>query len=244
MRYIYYIIIIFVISTIGAGWGIFPKTKVELSKPALVVNNKIITEQELEQLLKLKSSYQTKEYLIDSLIVKELLIQEAIKQKINKDESFRVSVEDFYEQSLVKILMDDQFKLYDPIVTDHEINNYKTLSQKRIFLSKLIYASKDDIEANKSIHVKIIESDFFDLSETLRFLVFNLQPGESSRAIKTIEGFVVYNLIKTETIKESEFVEQVENEKISEFLKNGKKEAHLVDWVDGLREKAEIWRQK
>ncbi len=259
MRYIYYIVIILIGITIAAGWGIFSDATVKISKPAIVINDRIITEPEFDNLIKSKPSYGNDEEFIDSLIVKELLIQEAIKRNINKDESFRASVEDFYEQSLIKILMDDQFKQYDPIVTDKEIEKYKTLSLRKIFISKLIYASQKDVGENKSKNVKTIESDFIDLASSLKFTVFNLKPGESSKGVTTIEGFIVYNLIKTEEIKDPEAVEKLNNEKlnndqlnseqlnndrIAEFIKNGKKEMMLAEWVDELKEKAEIWRSK
>jgi len=244
MRYIYYIIIIIVGVTIAAGWGIFSKTKVEISKPAIVINDKIISEQEFDDLLKSKPAYINEEELIDSLIVKELLIQEAIKQNINKDESFRASVEDFYEQSLIKILMDDQFKRHDPVVTDEEIEKYEALSSMKVFISKIIYEKKEDVGKSTNKIIKTIESNFLDLSESLRFTVFNLKPGESSKGIINMEGFVVYELVKTEKIKNKKAIQPLDNNRIIEFIKNGKKEALLAGWVDGLKEKAVIWRRK
>ena len=244
MRYIYYIIFILIGITIAAGWGIFSDTKVELSKPAIVINDRIITETEFDDLIKSKPPYQPEDDYIDSVIVKELLIQEAIKNNINKDEAFRASVEDFYEQSLVKILMDDQFKQYDPVVTDEEIEKYKTLTHMKIFISKMIYAKKEDVEENKSKNIKLIQSNFLDLSGLLRFIVFNLKPGESSKGIAAMEGFVVYNFVKTEQIKDQEKFQPLDNDRIIEFIKSGKKEALLAEWVYGLKEKAEIWRRK
>ncbi len=231
--------------TIAAGWGIFSDTKVEFSKPAIVINDRIITEQELNHLKKSKRFYRNKEEFIDSLIVKELLIQEAIKQKINKDESFRASVEDFYEQSLVKILMDDQFKKYDPKVSDKEIERYKTFAKTKVFITKLIYKNKADIQKGKPENVQTIESNFSDLSDSLKYIIFNLQPGEKSKIIKAVSGFIVYKLIKTEKIADPGIIDHIDsNSVISEFIKNAKKEEFLSAWVDSLRTKAEIWRRK
>jgi hypothetical protein len=244
MRYIYYIIIILVISTIGAAWGVFSDTKVKLSKPEIVINNKIITEVEFDHLMKSKPSYETDQGYIDSIIIKELLIQEAIKQEINKDESFRASVEDFYEQSLVKILMDGQFKKYEPSATPNEIEKYIALAGKKIFISKLIYAKREDIKEGTSKGIKSFESNFLDLSDALKFVIFNLKPGESSKGAKSVEGFVVYNFIKAEDIKNKTAVDQMKGEQISAFIKNGKKEALLAQWIDGLKAKAEIWRDR
>ncbi len=244
MRYIYYIIIILVGVSIAAGWGIFSETKVKISKPAIVINDRIITESEFNDLIKSKPPYSSEDEFIDSVIVKELLIQEAIKHKINKDESFRASVEDFYEQSLVKILMDEQYKQYDPVVTEEEIEKYKSLAATKVYILKKIFANKEDIEGNNTLNLKTIELDFLDLSGPLRFTVFNLQPGESSKNLKTIEGFVVYDLVKIEKGNNQKSIMSLNDNKIVEFIKSGKKEALLAKWVDGLKEEAEIWRNK
>lgn len=247
MRYVYYIIFILIGTTIAAGWGIFKDAKVEFSKPEIVINDKIITENAFDDLIKSKPSYQTKDEFIDSVIIKELLIQEAIKRNINKDEPFRKAVEDFYEQSLVKILMDKEYKQYGPAVTDEEIQRYKALGRMKVFVSKVIYAREGDVEGSKSKHVRSIESDFLDLSESLRFAIFNLKPGEFSKGIDTVEGFVIYNLVRTEEIKDQETTKPLpdtDNDRIVEFIKNGKKEALLAQWIDGLKENAEIWRRK
>ena len=244
MRYVYYIIGILIVITVAASWGRLTDTKVEFSKPAIVVNDRIITDNEFKNLIKSKPSYQAEEEFIDSVIIKELLIQEAIKRGINKDEIFRQSVEDFYEQSLIKILMDNQYEQYNPMVADKEIEKFKTLAGQKIFLSKIIYASKDDVGKNKSKKVKSIESDFLDLSSSLRFTVFTLKPGESSEALKTIEGFVVYEFIKYEKINNKDTIKLPASDRIASFLKNGKKAALLEKWVNGIKENAEIWRRK
>ena len=64
-----------------------------------------------EQPVPIKDSYGSneKKHFIHSLINKELLIQEAQRLEINREESFRRSVENFYEQSLIKNLMDRKY---------------------------------------------------------------------------------------------------------------------------------------
>ncbi len=244
MRYIFYIAIIFLGVTMAAGWSIFSNTKVELSRPAIVINDRIITEQEFDRLLNTKPAYSSQEDFIDSVIIKELLIQEAIKHKINKDESFRASVEDFYEQSLIKILMDEQYKQYDPVVTDKEIKKYKTLAGMKVSVLKTIYVKKEDVASGKALETKTINSDFLDLSDTLRFIVLSLEQGQSTKPKKIMEGFVVYTLIKIEPVEIGNSTELQDNNGIIQFIRHGKKEALLAKWVDGLKKNAEIWRRK
>lgn len=251
MRYVYYIIIILIIITGAAGWGIFSNTEVEISKPVIVINNRIVTEHEFDHLMKTKPIYYNKNEFIDFIIEKELLIQEAIKRDINKDEPFRASVEDFYEQSLIKILMDRKFKEFNPDVSDNEIQKYLALTNMEIVISKTIYEKKEDIGKIISKNVKIIESDFLDLSESLQFIIFTLNVGESSKGFEALEGFVVYSLTMTEPItapdteqKPDKSADTQDTNTIAELIKNGKQEALLAEWVDGLKEKAEIWRRK
>ena len=53
--------------------------------------------------------------------------------------------------------------------------------------------------------------------------------------------------METEEIKDQETIKPLtdtDDDRIVEFIKNGKKEALLAQWIDGLKENAEIWRRK
>src|SRR6056297_2464487 len=121
MRYLYYIIVIVLLATAGFAFLRHEKASVDVSRPAITINDRIITENELQDRLAAKPHDMTDQQYIDSLIMQELLIQEALKQNIHKEESFRRSVENFYEQSLVKILLDRKSRETDPEVTQQEV---------------------------------------------------------------------------------------------------------------------------
>ncbi len=125
MKYLYYIVgILAVFSGLVAFWLL--DTNVEFSEPAIVVNDRIITESEYKELLPSKPYYMTENQYIDSIITKQLLIQEAVRQNINKEESFRKSVENFYEQSLIKILLDRKQNALAVDATDEQIEEYNS----------------------------------------------------------------------------------------------------------------------
>ncbi|NOX32643.1 MAG: hypothetical protein GXP56_02740, partial [Deltaproteobacteria bacterium] len=180
MRYIYYIIGIMVVFSGLAAYGLFD-TRLEISKPFLSINDRIISKNEFEKMSLRKPSYMSLEQFIDTVIDKQLLIQEAIKMKINKEESFRRSVENFYEQSLIKILLDRKMKSLVVDVTDDEISRYETLLQNKLFLTKTIYPSMKDAQNKTRGTIEKIETDFIDLSGDLKFIVLNLSIGESSK---------------------------------------------------------------
>jgi len=61
---------------------------------------------------------------LDNIITHELLLQEAKRLNIDKEPTFRMSVQSYYEQSLIKILIDRQFHNTKTEVTDQDIDRY------------------------------------------------------------------------------------------------------------------------
>lgn len=196
MKYIYYIIGILVLITIGMAIRL-SGLKVEVSEPVLVINDKIISKNELGALAKFGSYHSRGKSFLDSVITRELLIQEAIKQGIHKEEAFRKSVEIFYEQSLVKILVDRRFELLSPVVTTAMMEKYKDLSTQRVHYTKFVYENEEDFQKGKVKSSTDLENDFENLSESLKFSLFLLNPGAMSEPESSDEGHIVYRLNKT-----------------------------------------------
>jgi parvulin-like peptidyl-prolyl isomerase len=242
MKYLYYIAGILVIFSMLAVYGL-QDTRVEISKPAIVVNDRIITESEFEALLPSKPYYMTEDQFIDSIITKQLLIQEGVKQEINKEESFRASVENYYEQSLIKLLLDRQLTTLAVEVTEQEIERYLSLSQSNIHVSKLRYETLTEALAGENPILQKIESDFTDISDDLKFIVFTLEKGQSSAPFVTNAGVIVYRLEEI-TPKDTGKISEIDMGKISLFIQEKKKEVLMDDWAKKLKENAEIWRQK
>ena len=242
MKYIYYIIAIMIVFSGLAAYGLFD-TRVEISEPVLSINDRIISKDEFEKMLERKPSHISREKFIDSVIDKQLLIQEAIKMKINKEESFRRSVENFYEQSLIKILLDRKMDSLVVDVTNDEIAKYETLMQNKIFLTKMIYPDLKDAQKNTHETIEKIEADFIDMSDDLKFIVLNLNVGESSKPRSTDSGVFVYRLDDIQKKKDSNKTEAFDIKRVSLFIQDKKKEQLLDEWIDKIRETAEIWRK-
>lgn len=246
MKYIYYMLVIVIVFSGLAAYGRLD-TRIKISKPFLTVNDRVISEAEFESVLKRKPSYMSREQFAESVIDKQLLIQEAIRIGINKEESFRSSVEDFYEQSLIKILLDRKLDSLSVTVTAEEIGKYKKLAQSRIFLTGFIYPTLKDMQDKTNEAVQDVENDFVNLSDDLRFALLALEKDESSKPKKKgMDGVSIYKLNDIRKIEKTgtEQDEEFDAKKISLFIQDKKKEQLLDEWTDSIRESAEIWRKK
>ena len=246
MKYIYYILVIMIVFSGLAAYGLFD-TRVDISKPFLAVNDRIISEAEFESALKRKPSYMSREQFAESLIDKQLLIQEAVRMEINKEESFRSAVESFYEQSLIKILLDRKLDSLVVDVTDVEMAKYEGLTQSKILLTKFMYPTLKDMQEKTNESIQDIESDFVNLSDDLKFALLSLEKGESSKPKKKgMEGVLIYRLKDIQKIEktEAEKREELDIKKVSLFIQDKKKEQLLDEWTDSIRESAEIWRKE
>lgn len=254
MRYLYYILGIFILITAAFGYLLLHEPEVDVSRPAIVINDRIITQSELERRMREKPHDKKEEAFIDSLITRELLIQEALRRGINQEESFRASVEDFYEQSLIKILLDRKYREFAPRVREAEIERYKELSGHEVHLIKKRYRSASAAAAAGSPKkaekpqqpgkTESISAPFAFLSESLRFHLLNLEPGQSTRPIATDKGFAVYTLEKLEPLKQAPGASDFNRDRAEALIREQKKELRYAQWTDKLREQAYIWRRK
>ena len=190
-----------------------------------------------------KPSYMNREQFIESVIDKQLLIQEAVKLKINKEENFRLSVESFYEQSLIKILLDRELESLNVEVPSEEIAKYKTFSQNKFFLTKNIYPSMKDAANKTNATTEKIEAAFLDLSGYLKFMVLNLNIGDSSKPMISDFRVFVYRLDDIKKIEGSNNIIESDSKQVSLFLQDKKKEHLLDEWSEEIRKKAKIWRK-
>ena len=243
MRYIYYIVGIIVIFSGLAAYGII-NPKVEISKPAVTINDRIITESELQEMMKTKPYYMTRDEFIDSVITQQLLIQEAIRQEINKEEPFRKSVENYYEQSLIKILLDRKLNSLQVEATDKEIEEYQNLAQSRVMISKFGYKSLEEAQAGKEQTPQKIEADFVDISDELKFSILELKEGQMSKPVVSGMGVLVYRLDEIIPKEQGSGIREMDENRISDFIRDKKREVLMEMWTRDLKENAEIWRGK
>jgi hypothetical protein len=166
------------------------------------------------------------------------MIQEAIKLGLNKEETFRKSVESFYEQSLVKALIDYKLQTLSPEVTADMISKYKEMYNKTVKYTKSVYENEEAIEKGEPQSVISREYVFKNLSETLQFSLFTLAPGESTLPELSIDGYVVYRF---DGISDASGLGVLEDDDdIRDYLMDQSRNAMFAEWLNDLKKGATI----
>lgn len=187
-----------------------------------------------------KSGYHqdSKSELIDSAITRELLIQEAQRQAIDKEPSFMASLKSFYEQSLIKVLLDRQYQKTEVNVTEAEIDSFLSNFGKRIIFSRLPVAdtTPQNLATKQGQQTSAI---FDDLAEPIQVLIATLKPGEF--AIKYDTGSDQY-AIRLDSIVEAADADRTlpDRETVRKIMSDHKREQQINTWLNNLRKSASI----
>ena len=239
MKYIYSIIVIVIVFSIFIGYELF-SGKPEKGNPVLIINDKVISANEFNQLYATRADRLSKSDFISSLITKNLLIQEARKEGIDKEKSFKKSIQDFYEQSLIKILIDGKFSSLKANVTDDEVNKYTQLLNKTVHLTIF---SLDDVNKAGDINKKggnkrIVP--FQDLSMDVQYYILSIGEGDRTKPINIGDNkYVIYKVDKIED-GPAPCISDVIRDRIRERLIEEKKGIQQSKWIADIRRKARI----
>lgn len=239
MRYIYYIVFIILALSAALGYELLT-SPVPAKDTAMIINGQVITTSEFKRIC-LSAPYkeQEKNNTINSLITRELLIQEAQREGIDKEESFRRSIQNFYEQSLIKLLMDKKFSSLKVSVSDTEIDRYISLLGSKLHVTVYTSDTSRNAQQGKYMSIQAKNINFDDLSGDIRARIIMLREGEKTGLVREDGKFVVMRLDKVEYSHRTAPSEK-EKENIRNILINEKKERMISDWVAGLREKASV----
>lgn len=237
MRYIYYIIGIIILLTIGLAVRL-NGFRVEVSEPALIINDRIISKTELDEFAKVGSYHSQGQGFLDTIITRELLIQEAIRQGIHKEESFRASVEAYYEQSLVKAVVDRKLQSFSPEATDEMVGRYQEMCLKNVTYTKFVYGSEDARQSGSALSETTHTYRFEDLSDALKYTLFRLASGESVLPEETEEGIVVFQLDKISADPDGGSVP--DDDQARSFLEELGRNVMFENWLRDIRESADI----
>lgn len=242
MRYIYYIILIFLALSAALGFELF-SSPVPKKDTAMIINGQVITIKEFNRFCSSPSfrNFYTKRAAADSLITRELLIQEAQREGIDKEESFRRSIKNFYEQSLIKLLMDRKFDSLKVPVSDRELDRYVSFLGRKVYLTVFTTDNMDDAEKGDFKDTEKREMNFDDLSSDIRDRIFMLKQGEKTGPIREGGKFIVLRLDKAENPPHApKVVPEQKREKIRAMLVAAKKERIIDEWIAGLKKKATV----
>jgi predicted patatin/cPLA2 family phospholipase len=103
-----------------------------------------------DEIASLKTEDGRKKYL-GGLIEKEILLQEAQRQGIEREKDFMKSIENYWEQALLRILLERKSKEISNLVNvyDNEIEEYYKNSGEKQPFSKVKNEIRDIIEQKK-----------------------------------------------------------------------------------------------
>jgi len=239
MRYLF-AILVFLILISGISWkAVFPTAK-EVKNPALVINDRIISQQEFERMRKEAHKFSNDDAeILDNIITKELLIQYAKSRGLDEEEAFKASIKNYYEQTLIKLLMERKYAAAKAEVSPEEVRRYREMCGKKVYFSVFPAASKDAYHGNLPAPSENRVERFVNLPEDIALAIYMLTKGEKSAPLKRNNGYVVYRLDRTEEITEGGLPPLTEKDIIA-TIRSHEIQQQIDDWVSSLRAEARI----
>lgn len=239
MKYLIIILLLICAVTSATLYLIWPETSLDTENVAVTINGHSLTRNRV-QAVGADNGYHPEEYavLLNSAITRELLIQEAQRQDLDKEESFRVSLKTYYEESLIKTLIDRQYAKPVAAIADTEVDTYLSYFGKIVTFSRLTVVD-NKIEDSDDGTALINEVLFDDLAEPMKILLASLTPGE--HAIKFDTGSEQYG-IRLEKVGEAGGNSSTlpGRERVRQMLKEYKQQQQIDTWLYELRNKASI----
>lgn len=239
MKYLYIILAIIGLATVITVASLLPEKRTALKDIALSINGHDISRESVASEGK-KHGYHSDQQpeLFDTLITRELLIQEAERQEINKEESFRQSLKNYYESSLVKTLLDRQNSRLQVEVSEADIDTYLAFLGKQVTFTRLEKIPASAAEAATAQGITNT-AQFSDLATPVRFLLASLQPGQ--HGVKFDTGNEKYALRLDGVVPSpNQAGKTVDRQRVREMLEEYQKEQQMNRWLAELREKATI----
>jgi len=234
-------IILFIIFGVTFSIGV---TRFILHTPhenaAITVNKKTVSVEEFNEKFDNKSYYQDKNGFISSLVLREILIQEALKAGIQTQDFFIKSIKEYYEQTLAQSMVDQKFRSLDVSVDEVIIDRYYELSDKTLDITVLNYTSLDKIKQGDPDSEEKMSLAFDKLSSDVKYELLALKEGEiSAPSCSSTEGCSVFRLDRIR-VEHPEKTKETNRDAITQILKEQKKERLVAEWLETLKNKAAI----
>jgi len=207
---------------------------------AIIVNKKTVSIDEFNEKFNNKSYFQDKNGFISSMVLRELLVQEALKAGIQTQDYFIKSIKEYYEQSLAQSMVDQKYKNLDVKVDEFMIDRYLDLSNKTLDITVLNYISLDNIKHGKPDSEEKMSLAFDRLSSEVKYELLTLKEGgHSEPSCSSSEGCSVFRLDRIRSLN-PEKTKETDRQAISQIIKEQKKERLVSEWLDTLKNKAAI----
>lgn len=237
MKYLF--ILLTIVLAISAATFVFirPQPPQEKKDILVTINGHDISRDDIREEGRAESHHERGSDFLDSVISKQLLIEEAQKLDVDKEPSFRKELKDFYEQSLIKVMLERKNASLQVLVSDQEIDNYLN-GFGRTYTFMLLKTpgppSVDTLKSKGQLH----SARFEDLSENLRLALSTLKPGEMGMEFETGNENTAILLEKIEGTVEKDT--SINRDKISNILAEHKRRQVINNWINDLRKKATV----
>jgi len=241
MKYICFILVIILLPLLVLAYNQIQR-KPLLDNAAIIIDNTIVTRDDFARLsAEDRPPYRkTRAEVIDSIVTRQILVAEARKRGIDRRESFRWAMENYYEQSLVKALMNEVQETLPVTVTEPEIDRFVELLDSTIHYTAFTHATLPAAETAPREKGVAASIPFADLGTDMKDLFLGLAAGESTAPIPRDTGYVVYRLDRIEAGAAPSLAGRITAEAARAMLLNHRKKEALDNWIAGLRDRADV----
>jgi hypothetical protein len=237
MKYLFTIFFLFFLSTAVTIYFLWPSNHKSTQGVALSVNGHQMSEQQLQGQSQGRGYHgENEKDRISSIVTREILIQEAQRSGIDKEQEFREMLKNYYEQSLIKALTDRKLSSLKVEVEESEIDHYLSCFGKLYTFTRLPLVNGEVPKGEAGLQSAVL---FDDLSEPIRILLSGLQPGQSASQFDT--GTEI-GLISLDAVSDAEKGKKVvmDRQQIRDLLAQYKRGREIDSWIIELKKKASI----
>lgn len=233
MKYVLSILLLAVLFTITVGVYIFPK-KIPLPDPGLEINGRIVSAEEIDKYYS-DNSYGTEDLqqFLESLITRELLIQEARSINLDQEEDFRQSLQNFYEQSLTKVLLQRKHEQFKYTPTPQETARFIELQGYQVELTMLPRTS----QAGEN---KPIKAAYRNLATSMQVALITVTVGRTSEPIQQGELGYALRLDKLSKLPAENNDFSMTPDEAKQIIALEHQQQSLANWLDELRKQAVV----
>lgn len=240
MKYLITIACFLAVLSLVTIFIISPSPSPEEKSVVVKVNDSNITSSMLERSEKSRPSHhENRTEFLNSVVIEQLLLQEAKRQKIDQEPEFRDAIKEYYEQTLIKILLDRQNTSFDDTVTEKEIDLFLSYFGKTITFT-IAQGTGNQVTPEIDWGVSNTTTELFDdLSTTMQPLLVGLQPGNTRAVFDTGNEWFA---IRVDNLagKTSPNIATVSREMVRSTITTHKREQQLNSWINKLVSNADI----
>ncbi len=239
MKYLYFIFAIVIAATLLSLFFLWPEPKILEKDILFTINERHYTREMITtQYSKLGYHSGNTSEMLETAVSRELLIQEAQRQTIDKEPSFRTALKDYYENGLIKILLDRKNATIQTEITDKDIDRYISFHNTIVSFTRLDQIPKSEEKAAKATGLSTT-SLFEDLATPVQLLLSSLSPGSFKVKFDTGNEHYAIRLDSIQSPKK-ETGPAPDREKIRRILNEYKREQIINEWYTDLKNRASI----